>query len=91
VETRLYSFLRLQAGSRSLTLDLLQPTPLAEVLAQIVRLHPKLGPSLLGDGRGPAEHLVVTINGRQWRGERDAPPLISDADVLDLFSAIGGG
>jgi sulfur carrier protein ThiS len=91
MEVRLYSFLRLQAGSRALTLDLRQPTPLAEVLAQIVRLHPKLGPSLLGDGGGPAEHLVVTINGSQWRGERDAQPLIRDADVLDLFLAIGGG
>ncbi len=91
MEIRLYSYLRLQAGSRSLTLDLLQPTPLAEVLAQIVRLHPKLGPSLLGDGGEPAEHLVVTINGTQWRGERGAPPLIHDADVLDLILAIGGG
>jgi hypothetical protein len=35
--------------------------------------------------------LVVTINGSQWRGERDAQPLIRDADVLDLFLAIGGG
>ncbi|OGO48182.1 MAG: hypothetical protein A2Z30_05300 [Chloroflexi bacterium RBG_16_64_43] len=88
---RLYSLLRLQAGSRSLTLDLRQPTPLAEVLAQIVRLHPKLGPSLVAEGGRPAEHLVVTINGSQWRGEKGAPPLIHNSDVLDLFLAIGGG
>jgi len=91
MEVRLNSLLRLQAGSRSLTLDLRHPTPLAEVLAQIVRLHPKLGPSLLGEGGGPAEHLVVVINGTQWRGERGALPLVHDADVLDLFLAIGGG
>jgi len=91
MEARLYSFLRLQAGSRSLTLHLAQPTSLADVLALIVRLHPQLGSSLVGDAGGPAEHLVVTINGSQWRGDGGALPLIRDADVLDLFLAIGGG
>jgi len=91
MEVRLYSYLRLQAGSRSLALQLAQPTSLAEVLTHIVRRYPKLATSLMAAGGAPADHLVVTINGRQWRGDDNELPLIRDEDVLDLFLAIGGG
>jgi hypothetical protein len=91
MEVRLYSYLRLQAGSGSLTLHVPQPTSLTEVLAQIIRLHPKLGASLTGPEGAPADHLMVMINGSQWRREGGGMPLIHDEDVVDLFLAIGGG
>jgi sulfur carrier protein ThiS len=91
MEVRLYSYLRLQAGTRVLSLALAKPTPLAEVLSSIIQSHPKLARIVLTVDGQPAAHLVVTINGHPWRREEDAQPMIRDEDRLDLFLAIGGG
>ncbi len=91
MEARLYSFLRLQAGTRLVSIPLAQPAPLTEVLSLIVQRHPKLAGSILTADGQLAAHMVVTINGNPWRREDISQPLIRDEDTLDLFLAIGGG
>jgi len=91
MEVRLYSFLRLQAGTRSVAIELAHPFPLNEVLEMIAHKHTKLGASILAADGQPAEHLVITINGTQWHRDKDALPLVQNEDVIDLILAIGGG
>jgi molybdopterin converting factor small subunit len=92
VQINLYATFRLNAGFKSLVVDLPEGTSLYNAILEIVRQNPVLRTDWLDDNDELHAHVLVFINGKEITTlpDRLETPLKSD-DVLDFFPPVGGG
>ena len=92
LKVNLYANFRQVVGAKAVEVELPDGSPLQELVAALIRLHPRLGAALLDETGQLLPHVHVFINGRdtQYLPAGLSTPL-SSADKIDIFPPVAGG
>ncbi len=92
MQVNFYATLRQVVGAKSVEIPFREGMTARQLLAEVIHLYPGLRTELF-DGKGDLYHHVhVFINGRDVPFLEDSlDTLLSSADAVSIFPAIGGG
>ncbi len=92
IKANFYANLRPIVGGKTVELPLVEGTTVRQLIAEIVRRYPGLGPILLDETGELYRHVHVFINGRDAPYLQNAlDALLAPGDTVDMFPAVAGG
>ncbi|MGW8250576.1 MAG: ubiquitin-like small modifier protein 1 [Anaerolineales bacterium] len=92
MKIKVFATLREIVGEKSFDLPVDSTVTVGEVLEQVIQRYPGLRSELLDEEGQLLGRVHLLINGRDVRFlESEFDTLVSNADVISIFPAVGGG